>query len=468
MKWIILLIIIILIIWFFLKRFTYREDTSRRFITDEDGRLLILHGINVISAAKSDPLRVGGTTREDFRHISQQWGFNAVRLLIFWDGIEPQPGQYDQEYLARVRERLDWCVEAGLHVILDMHQDLYSIKFGGDGAPEWAIRDDHLPFEHQTPWELNYLQPAVKASIDNFWRLENGYPELQEHYINALQVAIDELAGHPAVIGIDIYNEPTMANLYGLFQFERHELTPFSQRAINAIREKNEDVWIFFEPSALGANQGFRSGLGALTDPRVGEPRLVYFPHLYTLDLDIADKYIGWPLFINYWGHQRQKETLRFDTPMMVGEFGLSENQPGALSFLRDVLAMYDKTTSGWFYWSYDRTDWGLHDQNWDDLRKTDVLVRPYPQKIAGTQARFRWQSEERVFSFSFSVNSLNGHSQLTEIYLPPRSWPEGWQLINRGVGISQSFDLTANILTIEPQQSGDVMITIQEKTIKR
>jgi endoglycosylceramidase len=118
-------------------------------------------------------------------------------------------------------------------------------------------------------------------------------------------------------------------------------LTPFSQKAINSIREKNEELWIFFEPSALGANQGFRSGLGALTDPRVGEPRLVYFPHLYTLDLDIADRYIGWPLFINFWGHQRQKESQRFDSPMMVGEFGLNENQPGALSFLHDVLAMY-------------------------------------------------------------------------------------------------------------------------------
>ena len=107
MNWIILIIAIILLSVIVINRFTYREDVISRFVTDDDGRRLIFHGINVISAAKSDPLRVGGTTKEDFLHISKQWGFNAVRLLIFWDGIEPQKDQYDQEYLARVRQRLD-------------------------------------------------------------------------------------------------------------------------------------------------------------------------------------------------------------------------------------------------------------------------------------------------------------------------------------------------------------------------
>jgi len=462
MKWVIAVFVIIVLVLIAVNRFTYREDSSHYFITDEENRILIFHGINVISAAKSDPLRVGGTTKEDFMHIANVWGFNAVRLLIFWDGIEPEPGQYDLEYLARVRERLDWCEEAGLYVILDMHQDLYSIKFGGDGAPEWAVQDDGQPFEHQEPWELNYLQPAVQASIDNFWRLEKGHPELQEHYINAMVFALDELADHPAVIGVDIYNEPTMANLYGLYHFESQNLTPFTQKAINAIREKHNDLWIFFESSALGANQGFRSKLGIFEDPREGDPRLVFFPHLYTLDLDITDKYAGRPIWINFWGHQRQREARRFETPMMVGEFGLNENQPGALDFLRDALSMYDKTTSGWFYWSYDRGSWGLQNQDGEENQKTNVLVYPYPQKIAGAQPRFSWQMEERIFSLSFSVADVDALP--TEIYLPPRSWSEGWELTNHGVEISQSFDSDTNILYIQPQQSGEVSITIQEK----
>ena len=461
-KWGIVLFIIIVLAVVVANRFRYRDDVQRHYITDEDGRILIFHGVNVTGAAKSDPLRVGGTTQADFTHIADDWGFNAVRLLIFWDGIEPEPGEYDLEYHARVRERLDWCEEAGLYVILDMHQDLYSIRYGGDGAPDWAIYDDGQPFEHQEPWELNYLQPAVQASIDNFWRLEKGHPELQEHYIDAMVFALDQLADHSAVLGIDIYNEPTMANVYGLFSFESQNLTPFTQKSINAIREKHNDLWIFFESTALGANQGFNSKLGMFNDPREGESRLVFFPHLYTLDLDITDKYAGSPIWINFWGHARQKEAREFAMPMMVGEFGLNENQPGALDFLRDVLAMYNTTTSGWFYWSFDRGSWGMENSDGEENRKADVLIYPYPQKIAGTHPTFSWQQDEKVFSLSFSV--VETTALPTEIYIPPRSWPNGWELTNHGVEISQSFDEETNVLSIQPQAAGEVSFTIQGK----
>lgn len=428
-------------------------------MTDEDGRLLIFHGINVISAAKSDPLRVGGTTKEDFLHIANAWGFNAVRLLIFWDGIEPKKSQYDWEYISRVRQRLDWCAEAGLTVILDMHQDLYALRYGGDGAPEWAIQDDGQPFEFQTPWELNYLQPAVKAAINNFWIKEKGNPELQDQYIKAMMVAVNEFADHPAVIGIDLYNEPTMATLHGLLHFERRYLTPLLQNCINAIREKHNDLWVFVEPAALGPNQGFRSALRKLKDPRPGETRLVYFPHIYTLDLDIREKYLGWPLWINFWAHQRQKEARKFKTPMMVGEFGLSEAEPGALKFLTDTLKMFDQITSGWFYWSFDRGSWGLQDEAGNELKKANILVRPYPQKIAGTQPVYEWQPDDRVFSLSYNATSSK---LLTEIHLPPRCWPEGWDLINNEVEISHTYDQTKNKLTIQAKQFGKVSIRIR------
>lgn len=463
MKLLIIFAVVTLVVLVY--RFSYRADYNKHFVTDYDGRILIFHGINVISSAKSDPLRVGGTTKDDFLRISKRWGFNAVRLLIFWDGIEPQRGQYDQEYLLRVRQRLDWCAEAGLFVILDIHQDLYALRYGGDGAPEWAIQDDGQPFEYQTPWEMNYLQPAVKAAISNFWRIENGYPELQDHFIDAMMVAVDAFASHPAVIGIDLYNEPTMATLHGIFNLERRYLTPLLQRAIDTIRKNHSDIWIFFEPSAVGPNQGFRSSLGKLKDPRAGNPRLVYFPHIYTLDLDIGGKYLGWPLFIKFWAHQRKKEARKFNTPMMVGEFGLSEDEPGALKFLDAALKMFDQITSGWFYWSYDRGSWGLENQEREELQKVDVLVRPYPQKIGGTEPRFCWYPEDRIFSLSYNSVTSDDSSNATEIYLPSRAWPGGWKLINKGVNISQAFDSARQVLTISPIHPGKVMLSIQSKT---
>jgi hypothetical protein len=147
---------------------------------------------------------------------------------------------------------------------------------------------------------------------------------------------------------------------------------------------------------------------------------------------------------------------------MMVGEFGLNGNQPGALNFLDDVLTMYDKTTSGWFYWSYDYGSWGLQNQNGKENQKANILVYPYLQKIAGMQPRFSWQPDKRVFSLTFNTAIENGRNQITEIYIPPRSWSEDWTLTNQGVDITQSFDLESNILSIKAQQPGEVKITIQ------
>ena len=161
--------ILLLLIILTIRNCTYTENTKRKFIQDKEGRALILHGVNANADAKHDSLRVGWPQRQDYADLTEKWGFNFVRYLVLWDGIEPQQGQYDTAYFARIKERLDWCQELGLHVVLDMHQDLYAIGYGGDGAPDWAIIDDGEAFELQVPWELNYRQPAVIASINNFW-----------------------------------------------------------------------------------------------------------------------------------------------------------------------------------------------------------------------------------------------------------------------------------------------------------
>ena len=142
---------------------------------------------------------------------------------------------------------------------------------------------------------------------------------------------------------------------------------------------------------------------------------------------------------------------------MMVGEFGLGEGKPGALNFINESLAMFDKITSGWFYWSFDRGSWGLENEDGEELKKTGVLVRPYPMRIAGTNPFYYWQPDHRIFSLSFSTPPSRDFDQPTEIYLPPRAWPEGWELINHGVEIFNSFDKSRNILSVQAKHTGEV-----------
>jgi endoglycosylceramidase len=454
-----LIILFIGLTIYFNNRSQYSTDENRSFVRTKDGRITILHGMNILTNAKAHPLRIGELTKEDITRLSSEWGFNAVRLLIFWDGIEPEKGKYDYDYLDRVKERLNWCEEAGLKVILDMHQDLYAVGFGGDGAPKWAIKDDDAPFTLQTPWELNYFEDAVQNSIANFWEKDKGHPELQEHFINSLLMAVKYLGNHPTVIGIDLYNEPTHATLHGFFNLEEKYLTPFYQKIINKIREIDNNIWIYYEPQAFGPNQGFQSKLGLLKDPRKGDSRLVYFPHIYTLDLDINGEYMDNTFYIDMWANARQKEYQKQNVPMLIGEFGLKIDSTLSLKFIDEVANMMDKIGGGWFYWGYDPSNWSIIDSNRATTVSQKVLERPYPMYIAGDKPIFSWNRNTEIFSFEANwtkdlESKLSNYN--TEIYMPNFVWKNGFEIKVLNGKIKWDYNKEKKRLKVTSENYGD------------
>jgi len=178
-----------------------------RFI-DASGRHVILHGINVIK--KSKPY-ISNHTREDYAQM-RLWGFNSIRLGVLWAGLEPECGEYDEEYLKQLDERIQWAKEESIYVMLDMHQDLWGEKAGGDGAPEWATLDDGKPRGPAgAVWSDAYFtSPMIHAAFDNFWANKPGPDDIgiQDRYALAWQHLAKRYANEPAVVGYDLMNEP--------------------------------------------------------------------------------------------------------------------------------------------------------------------------------------------------------------------------------------------------------------------
>ena len=117
--------------------------SGTRFL-DATGKTLVLHGINVANKNPRDGY-MGNFGASDLDSI-HAWGMNCIRLAIFWDGLEPQPGKINEEYLNRIAKVVRLAGNRGIYVLLDMHQDLYSGKFkSGDGAPAWATLDEGKP-----------------------------------------------------------------------------------------------------------------------------------------------------------------------------------------------------------------------------------------------------------------------------------------------------------------------------------
>ena len=412
----------------------WQKPASTKYITDNQGRALILHGTNSSGNAKHSAGHIPWIQEKDVEQEVVEWGFNFVRFLIFWDGVEPERGVFDEAYLDMVEERVNWYTSRGAYVMLDMHQDVYGYGVGGNGAPEWAtelsLMDDFaLEFPGGSPWWLEYLDPRVIAAFLNFWGY-NTHQYLQDHYILSWQKVAERFKDNPGVIGYDLMNEPYPGDLVSAvaLTFEKTRLKDFYDRLIPAIRDVDDDKWIFFEPQSFMINFGVASTLPALTDPRSGEKRLAYAPHAYPLTLhegipyNLTDKFN-----MREWNRNRVKELNRHQVPLIVGEFGGSDDVPGFGEYLDDSLAMYDLMGAGWTYWDNHPGGWGPLDSDLNETPKVNHLVRPYPRAIAGQPIEFSFDVETKVFTLAFAEKQ--GVTGPTEIHLPDRHYPNGWSI---------------------------------------
>lgn len=179
---------------------------------DASGREVILNGLNHVSKNPEENY-LYAKDEELFRRF-KEWGFNCIRYGIHWDGLEPEPGKINEEYLKEIDKRVKWAEENGIWLVLDMHQDLYGRKFD-NGAPDWAVLDENLPHRTGEVWSAAYMiSPAVQKSFDNFWKDAEASDGVgvQDHYMRLWKLLAERYADSPSVAGFDVMNEPFMGS----------------------------------------------------------------------------------------------------------------------------------------------------------------------------------------------------------------------------------------------------------------
>ena len=266
-------------------------------IYDAQNRQVLLRGVNynalgdyyIDQAAYPAPIlpKAG-----DFPQMAAL-GMNSVRLLLSWSRVEPQPGVYDETYLAQVRHQIEQAAAQGLYVIVDLHQDAWG-KFvatrgtsdvcaaplenaiGWDGAPEWATITNGLTTCRLQQREIS---PAVQAAFTNFYLDTQG---IQTRFVAMWQHVVSEVAGYDNVAGYDLFNEPNPG-----FLVEADAVTylsAFYTRLVDAIRaaeaaqpQARQHI-IFFEPDIVWSLLG-------VTLPTLpvftSDTNLVFAPHFY-------------------------------------------------------------------------------------------------------------------------------------------------------------------------------------------
>ena len=247
-----------------------------RWITDARGRVLILHGTNMVyKLAPYYPSGIGfGPSDAAFlRSI----GFNAVRVGVIWKGLEPKPGVFDAKYVAQIKATVKMLARYGIVSLLDFHQDMLNELFQGEGFPDWAIQDGGLP-NPKLGFSNNYLaNPALEHALDQFFdnAAGPGGVGLQQYYAGAWADVAKAFKSVKSVLGYEIINEPFPGTLWeqcvvlsGCPLFDAR-LLAFYNRVDAAIRRVDQRTLVWYEPNVI-FNDGPNTALGPLNDPNAG------------------------------------------------------------------------------------------------------------------------------------------------------------------------------------------------------
>ncbi len=395
--------------------------TDGQRIIDPDCRQRILRGMNISNDAKWPPEYDSWAVEEDYARL-QEWGFSAARMMISWAAIMPERGVIDEEYLARVDQRVAWAGDHDIAVILDMHQDVYGEGFisgGGNGAPTWSC-DQALydAFEPTSPWYMNYLHESVRACYDQLWRSD----ELLDLYTEAFVALAARYADEPAVIGYDLFNEPYWGNTE-IDEFHRDDLQRWYEHLMDALDAVAPGRLYFVEPCST-----VQLGLQPAFAPFDGD-RVVYAPHYYHTGVHDDHVWDADPEPVEEILATFQETAEDLGIPWWMGEWGGYTDSVNFDAYLRTLEGIYERDRVGAAYYDYSADDGGFSPLNTDHSEKehvVDVLARVYPRAVSGRLVQVAFDDVEGTFRMT--VTSVAGLDPAAELAFPHgRHYPDGY-----------------------------------------
>ncbi|MBS9535980.1 cellulase family glycosylhydrolase, partial [Mycobacterium sp. M1] len=386
------------------------------WITNSDGQVVILHGVNEVY--KVDPYTPagGGFDEADAKQLAAD-GVTMVRVGLLWEGVEPQPGVIDYAYLASIEQTVQLLAKYHIVSLLDMHQDLYGDHVdgsgAGDGAPAWATDTGGLPTpDAGFPW--NYpLSPGENHAWDTFWANDttsaSGDLKLMNAYAHMWQAVAAYFKGNPDVGGYEIMNEPWpgtpwLGTVLGNPSFDAQTLTPFYNQVDAAIRSVDPNTTVYFEPTTLTGNLPVPTHLGTVDDANS-----VYSFHDYCSSTAIlGDTDFG----CGIWEQLIQGDAVNYShahhIPAMITEFG----NTGNIGSITDTLNEANKNGFGWLFWDYglaqNHSGPPTADSDGVSTGVLGTLAQAYPQVVSGIPNG--WSvSDNGTLTFSYSTEMADG-----------------------------------------------------------
>lgn len=418
-----------------------RIAQAERWFVDELERVVILRGGNVTLPALDPAKPTDPRWSPDTPRRMAEQGFNSVRLVIFFSGVMPKPGVLDEGYIDRIGRVVAAYKAAGIHVMIDFHQDQYGALVGVRGMPDWAVFSDGHNRMPGVEFPVGYFRdPAVQRSFDNFWAnhpVPGTGKGVQDLYVDGLAAVARRFRDEPAVIGIDVMNEPATGSLCAqpdpvqsnCPELEERLLRPFYEKAAAAIGRAAPKMIVFTEPFML------QGALGTpINTPITGAAgRRGFSFHNYGPVKATRDR-------VN---DGATAHAIRSKAAIINTEWGFS-NDPLEI---RSQAADFDSRHISWLAWTRGAfealVDPSLPDRgNGNRMALLRAYARPYPQATAGTPLSLEFDGDRGVLTYRYSTTSPTGRklrSNETEIRIPPANFPAGYRVTVAGGTVSSA-----------------------------
>lgn len=411
------------------------------YLFDDQGRVVFFHGVNAVYKHPPyelfpDPGKPWNFSAAD-ASLMARLGFNVVRLGMTWQGLEPgtapandpdictpgtpgNPEQFNKKildrYLDRLRQTVDLLGRYHIYTILDMHQDVYNQMFRGEGAPNWAVCTQGVPFVPiPGRWSKEYEATAVENAYTAFWT-NDVVGDLQGEYDQIWADVASFFKNSRWILGYDPFNEPFSTALGHLGKREfATDLECFYAGSVNVpvlpnglptmtcpandpaegviaqIQAADPHHLIFYEPDLYGPAGS--AGLGPMDFAD-----LVFNVHVYCRE---RNPVTGNPTDLaacaasedRALARRREERTELASAAQPTGpawfvtEFGATSSTP-----LLDAVTSYENDDLvGWTYWSWQY--YGDPTGSSDEALVTDrgvlrptvsALAATYPEAVAG------------------------------------------------------------------------------------
>jgi endoglycosylceramidase len=437
-----------------------------RWLTAADRRVVIFHGINLAEKVPPYTVQTQGFTEQDAAMLARE-GFSSVRLGIFYAGLEPSPGVFDDTQLAADVQLIGWLYKYGITTRVNFQQELYANMFGGVGFPDWSADTDGVaPGDYDVggPYPLNLIEdgllsPAVKNTWDNLYA-NTAYPDsvgLEDRYAQAWIHVVNYLKNTPGLIAYDMLNEPSTGNIPP-GAAEQTQINPFYKTIVAAIRSVDPVHQLDYEPFVLDAVGVGTSGVSAGSDPN----KSLTF-HFYPATDDGLAQTAPASILLEIANADANEDAVE------LTEFGATDD----LTQIQDIVNACDAELTPWLYWAfwaeeplgnpatpnslpavpaegivYDPTQPPVESNL--QAAKLDVLDRPYPFLISGTPTAWNLNTSTNVFTLSYSTAPVSGGSPLSDptvVIVPVRLYPSGYTASVTGATVTSQPN--SNALTL-------------------